>query len=272
MTSCSGRALCRGGSRLAKTTHPLENLRSFHFTYSKQTVKSNRRPLSQCTAYRREPSVEKQELVPRGALAEGDEEAKQDDEDSDKLRLPRSVQALYLKPLRRKPTHGIPCCDLQLRSYEVRNVEFFADFAMRAAYYLNLPALGPIPLPRMISRWTVPKSNFVHKKAQENFERVTLRRLIQIQDGHEDAIKVWLAFLRRHQYHGVGLKANLWRHSKLDVSGEMDLQVEKFTPLLDPIWDQLVRRKGTEDSNDLAEYLSSDRYRARSKLVRPVAR
>lgn len=128
-------------------------------------------------------------------------------------RLPRAVQAVYLRPLRRKATYGVPSCDLQMRSYSIRNLEFFADFALRAAYYLNLPASGPVPLPRLVKRWTVPRSNFVFKKSQENFERVTVRRLIQIKDGHPETVEVWLAFLRKHAYHGVGMKANIWDYS-----------------------------------------------------------
>jgi len=131
------------------------------------------------------------------------------------VRLPRSVQAVYLKPLRRTAKHGVPSCDLQLRSYNVRNVDFFSDFALRAAYYLKLPSRGPIPLPRITERWTVPRSNFVHKKSQENFERITLRRLIQIQDGDPEVVEIWLAFLRKHAYYGVGMKANIYEHEKL---------------------------------------------------------
>lgn len=95
-------------------------------------------------------------------------------------RLPRAVQAVYLRPLRKQALYGVPSADLQLRSYNVRNIEFFADFAMRAAYYLGLPAYGPVPLPRIVERWTVPRASFIFKKSQENFERRTVRRLIQI--------------------------------------------------------------------------------------------
>ena len=90
-----------------------------------------------------------------------------------------------------------------------------ADFALRAAYYLGLPASGPVPLPRRTERWTVIRSNFVHKKSQENFERITMRRLIQIQDGHPDVVQIWLAYLRKHAYHGVGMKANVWEFEEL---------------------------------------------------------
>ena len=87
--------------------------------------------------------------------------------------------------------------------------------ALRAAYYLNLPAFGPVPLPKITQRWTVPKSSFIFKKSQENFERVTVRRLIQIKDGHPEAVQVWLAFLQKHAYPGVGMKANVWDFSPL---------------------------------------------------------
>ena len=127
----------------------------------------------------------------------------------------RSLQAIYLKPLKRRPQYGVPSCDLQIRSYSVRNLEFFADFALRAAYYLGLPASGPVPLPRIIERWTVPRSNFIFKKSQENFERITMRRLIQIQDGHPESVELWLAFLRKHQYYGIGMKANVWQFETL---------------------------------------------------------
>lgn len=131
------------------------------------------------------------------------------------IRLPKSIQANYYEPLRRKITHGIPVCDIQFRSFSVRNLEFMCDFALRAAYYAKLPVKGPVPLPNKVERWTVPRSNFVHKKSQENFERVTHKRLIQIQDGHPESVELWLAFLRQHQYYGVGMKANIFRREPI---------------------------------------------------------
>lgn len=142
-------------------------------------------------------------------------EATQKDAPATYLRYPRSVEALYLRPLRRETEYGIPSCDLQLRSYSVRSLEFFADFALRAAYYLNLPAFGPVPLPRITERWTVPRDTFIFKKSQENFERITLRRLVQIRDGNPETVQIWLAFLQKHAYAGVGMKANMWEFSKL---------------------------------------------------------
>ncbi|CAF9911825.1 MAG: mitochondrial 37S ribosomal protein rsm10 [Heterodermia speciosa] len=184
--------------------------------------------------------------------------------DDDGVRIPRSVQAIYFRPLRRKPKYGLPCCDLQIRSYSVRNLEFMADFALRAAYYLHLPARGPVPLPRRTERWTVPRSNFVHKKSQENFERITMRRLIQILDGHPETVEIWLAFLRKHAYYGVGMKANVWEHEKLGVGKTMDVSLENLRKKLEPKWAHFGRRKNLDTSEKAYQMMTSDSFKQTS--------
>ena len=124
--------------------------------------------------------------------------------------VPPNVLAAYRTPLHHSFTHGIPVAQLQLRSYSARNLEFFADFCIRAAYYLSLPCSGAVPLPKKIERWTVLKSNFINKKAQENFERITMKRLVTVYDGAPEVVETWLAFVRRWQFYGVGMKAHVW--------------------------------------------------------------
>jgi ribosomal protein S10 len=175
-------------------------------------------------------------------------------------------------------------CDLQLRSYSVQNVEFFADFAIRAAYYLNLPVSGPVPLPRIVERWTVPRSNFVHKKSQENFERITLRRLIQIKDGNPQAVQAWLAFLRKHAFYGVGMKANVWEHDSLgtvphacqslrfctdqitDVGKSMDSSLPEIEKTLRPHLEQFGQREDNSANQNIFDALDSDRFVERKNL------
>jgi len=54
--------------------------------------------------------------------------------------------------------------------------------------------------------------------SQENFERITLRRLIQIKDGNPQVVQAWLAFVRKHAFYGVGMKANVWEHESIGKS------------------------------------------------------
>lgn len=63
----------------------------------------------------------------------------------------------------------------------------------------------------------MPRSNFVHKKSQENFERITLRRLITVFDGHPEVVEIWLACLQKWQFYGVGMKANVWQFEGLGM-------------------------------------------------------
>ncbi|KAF9774698.1 hypothetical protein IL306_007267 [Fusarium sp. DS 682] len=202
------------------------------------------------------------DLIPN-KLEESQEEA------NPEPRFLRSIQALHLKPLKREAEHGIPSCDLQLRSYSVQPLEFFSDFALRAAYYLGLPAYGPVPLPRITERWTVPRDNFIFKKAQENFERKTLRRLIQIRDGNPETVQLWLAYLRKHQLYGVGMKANMWEFSELGVGKKMDALPESEKGEIDAKWEHLGQTKTIGTVEKVEELLNQRRFREAAGLKVP---
>ncbi|KAM0355381.1 hypothetical protein ACHAP4_007359 [Fusarium culmorum] len=184
-------------------------------------------------------------------------------------RFPRSIQALHLKPLKREAEHGIPSCDLQLRSFSVQPLEFFSDFALRAAYYLGLPAYGPVPLPRITERWTVPRDNFIFKKSQENFERKTLRRLIQIRDGNPETVQLWLAYLRKHQFYGVGMKANMWEFSELGEGKKMNALPEAEKGEIDAKWSHIGQTKTIGTMEKVEQILNQRRFREAAGLRVP---
>ncbi|KAM3487847.1 hypothetical protein NHJ13051_008578 [Beauveria bassiana] len=188
----------------------------------------------------------------------------------DELRNPRSAQAVHLKPLRRTAEHGFPSCDLQLRSYSVQPLDVFSDFALRAAYYLGLPALGPVPLPRITERWTVPRDHFIFKKSQENFERKTLRRMIQIQDGNPETVQLWLAYLRKHQYYGIGMKANFWEFGPTDVERNEQF-LEAGDGELSSTWEHLSQTRSVTEA-EAEEVLSHGRLSNSLGLSRAMPR
>jgi len=41
--------------------------------------------------------------------------------------------------------------------------------------------------------------------------------MIQIKDGHPETVEIWLAFLQKHSYYGIGMKANVWNYEKLGM-------------------------------------------------------
>ncbi|KAK9388657.1 ribosomal protein S10 domain-containing protein [Lipomyces mesembrius] len=134
--------------------------------------------------------------------------------------MPMNVELTHYAPLKLTPTHGQRTCDLQLRAYTVDQIEFFADFAMRAAFYLNMPVRGPVYVPKRTERWTIVKSPFAHAKTKVNFERVTHKRLIQVLDAHMDTVETWLGFLRKYELAGVAMKAQLYNHESIDFEFE----------------------------------------------------
>ena len=121
------------------------------------------------------------------------------------------------------PTHGIHVATLQLKAHSQKTFEldFFADFAVRAAHAMKMPTGGIAQLPIQTSLWTVPRGPFVHKKSQENFWRRTHRRSIKVYDASDATVDRWLQFLRHHEMPGVASKAQLFRRYPLSVGQQL---------------------------------------------------
>ncbi|GAA5795872.1 hypothetical protein HPULCUR_001234 [Helicostylum pulchrum] len=129
------------------------------------------------------------------------------------IELPKATETttefseVFEVPKRIEPTHNIPVCNLQMRGYLPQQLDFYADFARRAAYHMGMPCSGTIPLPTQTSHWTVIRSPFVHKKSQENFERKTHKRLLQIKDAHPEVVERWIKYLTMNAPAGIGMRA-----------------------------------------------------------------
>jgi small subunit ribosomal protein S10 len=136
--------------------------------------------------------------------------------------IPINVYLNQYAPIKHPQTHGHNVCDLQLRSFYTKHLDFFCNFVLRVAFYLKIPVTGATPLPRRIQRWTVIKSPFVHAKVKENFERRTHKRLIKLYDANPDVVQVFLATVRKHCIGGVGMKATIYSQEDLNFVDEMD--------------------------------------------------
>ncbi|KAF8941235.1 ribosomal protein S10 domain-containing protein [Dissophora ornata] len=144
--------------------------------------------------------------------------------------LPESMseedRLVYGEPVQIPTTHNITVAHLHLRSFLPHQLDFFADFARRTAAAMEMPCSGAIPLPVQTSKWTVNKSPFVHKKAQETFERKTHKRLLAIKDAHPDVVRRWVQFLNQNSLAGVGMKVTIWENEELGV-GQKRLEKAK---------------------------------------------
>ncbi|KAL9937838.1 hypothetical protein V8E36_003383 [Tilletia maclaganii] len=140
--------------------------------------------------------------------------------------IPRTFEELrYFQPPESAPlTHGVHVATLTLWTYgpTLHNLENFSVLALRVMGALGIPHSGIARLPTQKSLWTVPKSPFVHKKAQENFERRTHRRAIKMWDANPEVVDRCLAFLREHTLAEVQMKAQLFRYVDVPTGLSID--------------------------------------------------
>ncbi|KEP46662.1 ribosomal protein S10 [Rhizoctonia solani 123E] len=122
-----------------------------------------------------------------------------------------------LKPPIHAPTHHHPVALLHFRTYYHPNLEFFLHFAYHAAYALGIPLSHPARLPTQRSLFTVLKSPFVFKKAQENFEKKTHKRAVKVWDADPEVVNVWLRYLEEHMMPGVGMRVVRWERCQVGV-------------------------------------------------------
>lgn len=139
--------------------------------------------------------------------------------------LPINVKALYFPPMKLPVKYGHLKLDIQLRSYEVNSLEFFADYIQRVAFYLGIPMTGPKPLPKRHETWTVIRSPFVHAKSKENFERFTYKRLLRCWDANDEVLELLLAYISKYSMAGVGVKCNLFKREPITMKNWDEDQV-----------------------------------------------
>ncbi|KAE8232796.1 hypothetical protein CF326_g2166 [Tilletia indica] len=165
--------------------------------------------------------------------------------------IPQTFEELrYFQPPESAPlTHGVHVATLSLWTYgpTLHNLENFSIFALRVMGSLGIPHSGIARLPTRTSLWTVPKSPFVHKKAQENFERRTHRRAIKMWDANPEVVDRCLAFLREHSMAEVHSKAQLFRY--VDLPSTSDSEVPKALEPATPTSDTTATAASTADSD-----------------------
>ncbi|GJE91174.1 ribosomal protein S10 [Phanerochaete sordida] len=126
------------------------------------------------------------------------------------------------EPMYHPHTHGIPAAAVHLRSHHVSLLQMYSHFAVHAAAALGIPTSAPTPLPTQRSLWTVLKGPFVHKKAQENFDRKTHKRLIKAWDAHPDVIERWVRYMEKHALAGVGMRVVRWERAPVGVGKKVE--------------------------------------------------
>src|SRR3989344_3709761 len=69
---------------------------------------------------------------------------------------------------------------LRIKAYDAKLIDTSAKQIVEAIKRQGGEAIGPIPLPTQMRRYTVNRSTFVHKKSRDQFEMREHKRLIDI--------------------------------------------------------------------------------------------
>ena len=78
---------------------------------------------------------------------------------------------------------------IRLKGYDHRVVDRASSDIVETATRTGARVVGPVPLPTRIERFTVLSSPHVDKKAREQFEMRTHKRLIEIQNPTANTIE-----------------------------------------------------------------------------------
>ncbi|CAG8691593.1 13042_t:CDS:2 [Ambispora leptoticha] len=170
---------------------------------------------SYSTRYFRQFDLKKSQDEPQILLEAVKKPQQKDQKDEENL------DPVFLEPERIQPTHNVVVCDLELRSYTIGPMDFYIDFIRRAAFVLGIPCSGPAYLPKQIKRWAVPRGPFIHKKTQENFERITHRRNLRLRDANMTLIDRWLYYVAKNAPAGIGFKVKKWQWEEIGVGMRM---------------------------------------------------
>jgi small subunit ribosomal protein S10 len=79
-----------------------------------------------------------------------------------------------------EPTHMNQKIRIKLKSFDHTLVDKSAEKIVKAVKATGAVVSGPIPLPTKIEKFTVLRSPHVNKKAREQFQLCTYKRLIDI--------------------------------------------------------------------------------------------
>ena len=85
-----------------------------------------------------------------------------------------------VKPKKEKEKETEQRIRIRLKAFDSRIIDKSAKQIIETLDKLDVRAIGPVPLPTEISKFTVNRSTFVHKDSREQFEMRVHKRLIEI--------------------------------------------------------------------------------------------
>lgn len=73
-----------------------------------------------------------------------------------------------------------PKVRIKIKAYDHKIIDAATKVIIDTAERNNVKVIGPVPLPTEVDKYSVNRSTFIHKTAQEQYEMRTHKRLIDI--------------------------------------------------------------------------------------------
>lgn len=132
------------------------------------------------------------------------------------------LDSMYAKPQSLPTQHNTEICRVTFGSFQLHRLDFYMDFCRKAAYHMGIPCAGAVALPKVLRRWTVLKSPFVHKSAMEVFERRTHKRLLVLRDADPEVVKKWIKYVNDNIPVGIGMRYTMTEYEPLNVGEQIE--------------------------------------------------
>lgn len=107
-----------------------------------------------------------------------------------------------------------PVCELHLVGYRHSQLTFYAQFVRRVLKKMGVRVMGPMQCERSIRRWTVLRSPFKYKRAQETFERKEFENMLYLYDVSQVTLDGCLHYVTQMTPPGMNITWNRYHHEK----------------------------------------------------------
>ncbi|MBU4315033.1 30S ribosomal protein S10 [Patescibacteria group bacterium] len=78
---------------------------------------------------------------------------------------------------------------IKIRAYDHKLIDTASETIIKTVKRSGADAVGPVPLPTEMRRYTVNRSTFVHKKSRDQYEMRIHKRLIDIVNPGETTVE-----------------------------------------------------------------------------------
>ncbi len=114
------------------------------------------------------------------------------------------------------------CAEIQLESSELPKLKFYAAFVKDACKAFGADPSSIEPLRTKFKKYTVLKSAFKYKQAQETYERRTYIRKIDLFNTHPDTLEKLLFYVNENCTPGIVVKTNQIMFKNDSLLDELD--------------------------------------------------